>query len=130
MKDATLSNEAGFTLVEVLAALAIFSITAIGLVRVGSENAKTARMIESRALAAVVADNHLARTLVRARPPEPGSETTTRDLARRAWQIEETVSETSNPLVRQVRVAVRPVGSDTQAFLPGAEVSAFMQVNP
>ena len=84
MRSMAASREAGFTLVEVLAALAIFSITGIGLVRVASENAKTARMVESRALAGVVADNHLARTLVRARPLEPGTETTERDLARRS----------------------------------------------
>ena len=53
-------KESGFTLVEVLAALMIFSLSIIGLTHAGTETVKTASYLEQKILAGVVADNQLS----------------------------------------------------------------------
>ena len=58
----------GFTLVEVLAALAVFSLAAIGLIQVTGQSVRTADALEARFAARVVASNILSEALV---TPEP-----------------------------------------------------------
>ncbi len=52
-------KEAGFTLIEVLAALLIFSVAIIGLTAAGTESARSVSAIEQKMLAGIVADNVL-----------------------------------------------------------------------
>jgi len=54
----------GFTLVEVLVALAVFAIAAIGLIQVSSETVTGARYAESRVLAEIVAENQMAEAVL------------------------------------------------------------------
>lgn len=49
--------EQGFTLLEMLVALAVFSLAALALINLAGENARTAGVVEARTLAAVVAEN-------------------------------------------------------------------------
>ena len=49
----------GFTLIEVLASLLIFSIAIIGLTHAGTQSTRSAAAIEMKSLAGVVADNQL-----------------------------------------------------------------------
>jgi general secretion pathway protein I len=49
--------ERGFTLIEIVVALAIFSVAAVALLNLAGGNTRTAAMLERRALAQVVADN-------------------------------------------------------------------------
>lgn len=55
----------GFTLVEVLVALGVFSIAAMALAHLGNETLVGARHVDQRFLAMVEADNILAETTVR-----------------------------------------------------------------
>lgn len=61
-------SDQGFTLVEVLAALAVFSLAAIGLIQVTGQSVRTAEALEASFGARVVASNVLVDTL-----NEPGS---------------------------------------------------------
>ncbi|MEM7767124.1 MAG: type II secretion system minor pseudopilin GspI [Pseudomonadota bacterium] len=99
-------NDAGFTLVEVLAALAVFSVAALGLVQVSLENTRTARTVEMRALASLVADNRLAEALTRPEPLELGVQTDGLNMGGRSWQVRETVQRTPNPVIHEVVVDV------------------------
>ena len=54
------SSEDGFTLVEVLAALAIFSVSILGLISSIGHATRTATEIELRTLAGIVAENRIA----------------------------------------------------------------------
>ena len=53
------SDDAGFTLVEVLAALLVFSLSIIGLTHAGTQSAQAVSVISEKSLASVVADNAL-----------------------------------------------------------------------
>ncbi len=63
-------RESGFTLVEVLAALGIFSISAVGLIHLSSETMVGARQVDMRALAEIEANNRMADALTLP-PPLP-----------------------------------------------------------
>lgn len=99
-------TEGGFTLIEVLAALALFSLAALALVRVSAENAKTARLVEIRAFAGIVADNRLTETLVQQQRLEVGRARADVELGGRTWRIEETIAPTDNRAILEIRVRV------------------------
>jgi type II secretion system protein I len=63
-------RQSGFTLVEVLAALGVFSISAIGLIHLSSETMVGARQVDMRALAEIEANNRMADALTTP-PPLP-----------------------------------------------------------
>jgi len=119
----------GFTLVEVLAALAVFSIAALGLVQMSAENARTARLVEARALASLVADNRLAEVMTRQTRLDFGVQTDEVRLADRVWAVRETVQRTANPVINLVIVEVSAVetGRDPQPILA---VNAFRRAGP
>ncbi|MEO0721460.1 MAG: type II secretion system minor pseudopilin GspI [Pseudomonadota bacterium] len=94
----------GFTLMEVLAALAVFSIASVGLMHAATENARTARIIETRALAAIVADNKMTETLTQQAPLVAGFTSDTTRLAERGWQVNQTISRTQTQGVLQIEI--------------------------
>ncbi|MEQ9437357.1 type II secretion system minor pseudopilin GspI [Hyphomonas sp.] len=57
------SSQSGFTLVEVIAALGVFSISAIGLIHLNSETTVGAKQVDMRALAEIEASNRMADTM-------------------------------------------------------------------
>ena len=52
-------SEQGFTLIEVLAALLIFSLSIVGLTHAGSQSVRVASYLDQKVLAGIVADNQL-----------------------------------------------------------------------
>lgn len=56
----THKKETGFTLVEVLVSLVIFSVAILGLTRAGTQSLSTLNQLEEKTYASVVADNQLA----------------------------------------------------------------------
>ena len=55
-------NEEGFTLIEMLVALAIFSLAALALLRLGGATATNSARLSDQALAQIVADNVILST--------------------------------------------------------------------
>ena len=122
-------DDAGFSLIEVLAALMIFAVAAIGLLRVTTENTSAVHRIETRALARIVADNQIAATLIQRTQVEKGEKVGVVDMAGRRWRWKQTIGPTPNPLVLQVTVTVREIdeesnASDQQVGVD-AEISAY-----
>ena len=68
-------SQQGFTLVEVLVALGVFSIAAMSLAHLGNETLVGARHVDQRFLATVEADNLMAEALVRPGAIPPGVNT-------------------------------------------------------
>ncbi len=106
-----MTGERGFSLVEVMVALAIFSVAGVGLTRVATQNTRTALAVEERALAAVVADNHLAERLIRRENTSIGERTETLSLAGREFMMRESVLETGTAGLVEVRVFVRQLNT-------------------
>lgn len=76
-------TERGFTLLEVLVALAIFATAAIATIRSVSQHINTLSFVEEKTFAAMVADNQMAKVLLAGNKPskQKGRE----QLANRDW---------------------------------------------
>jgi general secretion pathway protein I len=103
----TRRSEAGFTLLEMLVALAIFSMAVLALLNLTGENIRAAGIVEARALAHVVAENRAVEVLTADEPPPIGENSGTEDAAGRAWRWTETVQPSPDPDMLRIDIAVR-----------------------
>ncbi len=96
----------GFTLIEILVAVAILAVALAATTRAASIATDGAMETRERLLATWAAENRLAE--LRARRVFPSAASTRMDTAEGglALVIEETVSETPNPAMRRVDLAV------------------------
>lgn len=103
-------KDAGFTLVEVLAALLIFSFAIIGLTRAGTESVRAVTVLQDKAYAGIVADNQIIRA--RIRPLEIGFETGEESVSGKLydWRVE--TSETESSGFYRIIVTVNAVETD------------------
>lgn len=97
-------REAGFTLVEVLAALVVFSVAIIGLSRAGTQSALHTQRLTQKTYAGVVADNALIRT--RLAPAKIGAQSGEEIAGGRAYQYVVTTAPTEQDGFFQLNVAV------------------------
>ena len=100
---------AGFSLVEMLVALAIFGLAVLGLLNLAGENTRTAVVVEESVLAGIVADNRAVEAML-ATPTELGTEGSgIETLGGHEWQWQRTVARAPGSLLRIV-VAVQEAG--------------------
>ena len=102
----------GFTLLEMLVALTVLSLAVLALVNLAGENSRTGVVIEERVFAGVIADNRAIEALTSARPPALGETSGEETAAERTWRWTRRVSETPEPGVLRVDIAVRAETSD------------------
>ncbi|MCF7200852.1 type II secretion system minor pseudopilin GspI [Pseudomonas oligotrophica] len=96
----------GFTLLEVLVALAIFAmVSAVVLTAAGRSTSNAARL-EELTLASWIADNRITELQLQDTPPAPGRETTELEYAGRQWQTLSEVRAGADPDLLQVTVWV------------------------
>lgn len=112
---------AGFTLVEVLVALAVFAVGVTALVTAGAQRAQDLGYLRDRTLASWIAADRLAALRL-----EHHWDTGTRDgeveMAGQTWPWEAEVMGTPNPAVQRVEVAVyRATGNE-----PVVRVTGFL----
>ncbi|WP_017160071.1 type II secretion system minor pseudopilin GspI [Xanthomonas phaseoli] len=100
----------GFSLLELIVALAIFAMAAVGLLNLSGESTRTAVVLEERALAAVVAENQaIEATLTPAAAigaPAHGQVV----LGGRSWEWQRQSTPTGAAGLLQIQVRVRPAG--------------------
>lgn len=111
----------GFTLIEVLVALAIMSLAVLALLNLAGENSRAAGATEARAMAAVVAENRAVEDMAAPVPPVLGDSAGTEIAGGRNWRWTRTVAATADPRVLRIDVRVVPDGGDRTA----AEVAVF-----
>lgn len=100
------AGEAGFTLIEVLVALAIFSLAALALLRLqGAALATTARLDE-RALAGIVAQNLAVEAMIAVQPPGFGVTSGEESNGGRAWRWKRSVDRSPDPRLQRIEIAV------------------------
>ncbi|MBL4853977.1 MAG: type II secretion system minor pseudopilin GspI [Robiginitomaculum sp.] len=78
-------GQAGFTLIEVLASLLIFSTAILGLMHAGTENIRAMSVLEQKQLAGIIADNQLLLALNRPEPPRVGAQQDSGEMGGRDW---------------------------------------------
>jgi general secretion pathway protein I len=104
------SRAQGFTLLEVMVALAIFAIASGALVQNATQTVKQTNQIQERTLAYWIAENQLSE--IRSQPrtdesfPSPGSDRVNVVMADKDWELVVDYESTENPDVRRVSVSV------------------------
>ena len=114
-----LCGRAGFTLVEVLVALAVVAVALGAMVRLMGDTARTAERLERRTLGHWVAMNEVALLEATNAWLEPGVSTGSAELGNRRWRWRRTVLETPEPRVRRVEVEVSGAGGAPVAAVTG-----------
>lgn len=101
--DRTLKH--GFTLVELLVALAVFSLAAMALLNLAGENTRSAARVDDRVLGGVVAENLAVEAAIAPRMAE-GQTSGRTPLAGRQWQWTRTVAATDDPDILRIDIRV------------------------
>ena len=96
----------GFTLLEVLVALAILAISAGAIITQVSQITRQTATLEAQSQALWIAENQLSQQLARGRWPKRGESSTVLTLAQREWLVVKTIEDTNNPALRRIDINV------------------------
>lgn len=96
----------GFTLLEVLVALAIFALVAASVLGVSARSLQNAARLEEKTLAMWVADNRLSEMQLASEVPATGKQEGQVEFANRQWQWQSNVEATSEPTMRRISLWV------------------------
>ena len=108
MSSARKPAEGGFTLIEMLVALAIFSLAALALLRLGGATATNSASLADQAIAQTVARNLAVETLTDPQPPAFGASQGDAVNAGRRWRWTRTVSRSPEARIQQIEILVQP----------------------
>ena len=100
------SREGGFTLLEVLVALAIFGIVAAVVLTAAGRSLNNAARLEALTLAGWIADNRLTELQLQQPAPAIGRETHELEYAGRPWQTLSEVQASADPGLLRITVWV------------------------
>lgn len=100
----------GFTLIEVMVALVIFSLAALALLRLQGAALATAARLDEKTIAAIVAHNIGTETLLDPRAPAYGSSAGEARNAGRIWRWTRSIARSPDPRLQRIDIAV--AGSD------------------
>jgi general secretion pathway protein I len=103
-----MGSHRGFTLIEILVALAILAVALAAAVRSAGVSADTTLRVKERLLAAWIAQDRMAEYAMRPLWPDVGTRQGNADQAGVRFVWRETVSGTPNQLFRRVEVQVFP----------------------
>jgi general secretion pathway protein I len=101
----------GFTLLEVLVALAIFAIVAAVVLTAAGRSVNNAGRLEALTLASWIADNRLTELQLQQPPPSIGREDLELEFGGRQWQTLSEVETSGTPGLLRIRVWVAAVAS-------------------
>jgi len=115
------SADQGFTLIEMLVALAVFSLAVLALLNLAGENTRTAGAVQTRFFAGLVAENQAIETLIAEAPPVLGISDGDAVQGGATWRWRREVRRTSDPDILRIDVRVSEPGSSSTA----AETTVF-----
>lgn len=103
--------DAGFSLLEVVVAIAVFSLAALAVMNVLGESSRNAAADEARLIAGIVAENRIAEAMTTRRPPQAGATRGTERAMDRDWDWEMRVAPSPDPRILRIDVSVRQAGN-------------------
>ena len=120
----------GFTLLEMLIAIAIIGVIGAAVSTAVGGVANQTRGLEQRTVASWIASNHLARMrMLQRRDAQPlaeGTKQTRLVFADREWEVETEIKTTDHPWVRRVEVSVFEATDDEGRQGPYGQLSGFL----
>jgi general secretion pathway protein I len=102
----------GFTLLELMIALAIFSVAALAALKHSSQAIRQQEQLVDKTLAIWLAENSIAEIRLKSPWPDTGSNTTTVTSAKRTWGLSIDIKDTPIEALRKVTVTVQREGDD------------------
>jgi general secretion pathway protein I len=110
------TRRGGFTLIEILIAVAILAIALAATTRAASVATDGALETRQRILATWAAENRVAELRARAIFPSTGTTSFSTDQGGLSLAIDETVTDTANPGIRRVDLAVAEARNPTRVL--------------
>ncbi|OYU13899.1 MAG: type II secretion system protein GspI [Alphaproteobacteria bacterium PA4] len=110
-------RQSGFTLVEVLVALAIFSLAALAMLRLQGAGLGTAARLDEKAMAVIVARNQAVLLLVQPQPPAFGATAGEVVNGGRRWRWVQAVERSPDPRLQKIEIRVAGADGGTAATL-------------
>ncbi len=104
------SHQDGFSLLEVVVAVAVFSLGALAVINVLGQGSLATVADEERAVAAIVAENRLAEAMAQATPPASGVTRGSETALARSWDWEMLVGPSPQPRILRIDVTVHKTG--------------------
>lgn len=105
------ADERGFTLLEMLVALAVFSLAALALLRLEGATVRQTGQLDERMLAQLVARNLAVETLTDPAPPPIGANTGETVNGGRRWRWSRVTSRTPDQSLVRVDISVATGGA-------------------
>lgn len=112
-----MANERGFTLIEMLVALAVIAVAALTLVRLDAFAVRSAGDLDERTLAQIVAQNEAVALWTDPAPPTIGTRQSVADNGGRRFTVEQRVARTADANLLRIDIIVRAQPGRGQAAL-------------
>ena len=104
--DTRSASARGFTLIELVVALAVLAIGMTAVLHATSQAANAGSFLKQRTIAHWVASNRAAELSINREWPSPGISSGTETMANRTWRWEAEVQDTAVPELRLVTIRV------------------------
>ncbi len=114
----------GFTLIEVLVALAVAALGLAAVLAIVTNTANSAAGVRERTFAAWIANNRIVETRLETTFPSVDRTSGEVEFGGEKWRWEQTVTQTEVPGIRRLDVRVRRLDGPEDAFL--ANVAGFV----
>lgn len=101
-----LLRQRAFTLIEVMAAVAVFTISSVGLYSINQQNVFLADHLESKTIAHWLALNAYAELTIEEELPAIGEQSDNKIMANVEWKVSTIIEETALQTVRRVTLVV------------------------
>ena len=106
----------GFTLIEVMLAMAVFSIAGIAILGTADTNVRNLGYLESKIMASWVASNQLVEVTVKSAWPPKNNKKGKVELAGQTWFWQQKVLKTTDSDMRSIVMQVRLDEKETSAL--------------
>ena len=107
----------GFTLIELVVALAVLAIGMTAVLHAASQAAHAGAFLKERTIAHWVASNRAAELAINREWPDPGVSSGTETMAGQTWRWEAEVQNTVVPELRLVTIRVSRDGEDKASLI-------------